>query len=117
MKKIFTLLVVLSACVPLLKAESFTAGGETYSYEVKDSSTPSAGVKYTRMRFTSPNACNVSLVEVDLTNPDVRVETFVGQDKMFKTESLTALYKRKKEEGRIPVLAQNGHITICVIWL
>ena len=109
MKKIFTLLVVLSACVPLLKAESFTAGGETYTYAVKDSSTPSAGVKYTRMRFTSPNACNVSLVEVDLTNPDVRVETFVGQDKMFKTESLTDLYKRKKNAGRIPVLAQNGH--------
>lgn len=109
MKKIFTLLAVLSACVPLLKAESFTAGGETYTYEVKSSSTPSNGVKYSRLRFSSPNTCNVSIVEVDLTNPDVRVETFIGQDKMFKTETLTGMDTRKKSAGRNPVVAQNGH--------
>ena len=109
MKKIYTIIAALLVCFPMLKAESFTASNETYTYSIISTSTPSSGVKHTRMRFSAPNTSNVSIVEVDLTNPNVRVEAFLGQDKMFKTEALTNLYTRKKNEGRIPVLAQNGH--------
>lgn len=105
----FGILVTLLACMPMLHAESFTANSETYTYTVQSTSTPSSGVKHTRLRFSAPNTCNVSIVEVDLTNPDVRVEAFIGQDKMFKTETLTSLYSRKTSAGRKPVVAQNGH--------
>lgn len=105
MKKIYTIIAALLVCFPMLKAESFTASNETYTYSIISTSTPSSGVKHTRMRFSAPNTSNVSIVEVDLTNPNVRVEAFLGQDKMFKTEALTNLYTRKKNEGRIPVLA------------
>lgn len=108
MKKIF--LSVLACSMALLgNAESFTAGGETYTYTVTKSSTPSSGVKHTRMRFTAPSACNVSIVEVDLTNPDVKVEAFTGSDALLKTEKMTNFYTRKKNAGRNAVVTQNGH--------
>lgn len=109
MKKLGTLILGLMACVPLANAESFTAGGKTYNYSVVSSSEPSAGVKHTRMRFTSPSTFNVSVMEVNLSNPDVSVEVFAGQDQLFKTESLTNLYTRKQNAGRNIVAAQNGH--------
>lgn len=109
MKKLLLSLVAALVCMPMLQAESFTAGGETYTYTVTKSSTPSSGVKHTRMRFTAPSSCNVSIVEVDLTNPDVRVEAFLGQDKIMKTEKMTTGFARRKSAGRHPVVSQNGH--------
>lgn len=96
-------------CVVFANAESFTAGGETYTYTVTSSSTPSSGVKHTRMRFTSPSSCNVSLVEVDLTNSNVAVEAFTASDALLKTEKMTNFYTRKKNAGRNVVVTQNGH--------
>lgn len=108
MKKLFPILALL-ASVPLLKAETFTAGGETYTYTVTSSSTPSAGLKHTRMRFTAPSSCNVSIVEVDLTNSDLRVEAFTANDSLLQLEAMTNFYTRKKKEGRTPIVTQNGH--------
>ena len=93
----------------IANAESFTAGGETYTYTVTSSSTPSSGVKHTRMRFTAPSSCNVSIVEVDLTDPNVQVEAFAASDALLKTEKMTTLYTRKKNAGRNAVVTQNGH--------
>ena len=90
-------------------AESFTAGNETYTYTVTGSSIPSAGIKHTRMRFTAPSACNVSIVEVDLTNPDLRVEAFTANDSLLQLEAMTNCYTRKKVTGRTAVVTQNGH--------
>lgn len=109
MKKTFLTLSLVLASIFAVNAESFTAGSETYSYTVLNSSTPSSGVKHTRMRFTSPSTCNVSLVEVDLTNPDVRVEAFIGQDKLQKLEKPTTFSARKTAAGRNPIVVQNGH--------
>ena len=88
MKKLFPVLALLVSA-PLLKAESFTAGGETYTYTVTSSSSPSSGVTHTRMRFTAPSSCNVSIVEVDMTNSDVKVEAFTANDALLKIEKMT----------------------------
>lgn len=69
--------LALLASVMSINAESFTAGGETYNYTVTATSTPNEGVKHTRMRFSAPSTCNVSIVEVDLTNSAVRAEAFI----------------------------------------
>ena len=90
MKKIFLTLTAF-ACSLLVNAESFTAGGETYTYTVTSSSTPSSGIKHTRMRFTAPSSCNVSIVEVDLSNTDVRVEAFTANDSLLQLEAMTNL--------------------------
>lgn len=108
MRKVF-LSVMALAMAFVSNAESFTAGGETYTYTVTGSSTPSAGVKHTRMRFTAPSSCNVSIVEVDLTNPNVEVEAFTASDALLKTEKMTSFYTRKKNAGRNAVVTQNGH--------
>lgn len=108
MRKIF-LSVAACAMALIVNAESFTAGGETYTYTVTSSSTPSSGVKHTRMRFTAPSSCNVSIVEVDLTNPDVKVEAFTASDALLKTEKMTSFYTRKKNAGRTATVTQNGH--------
>lgn len=108
MKKLLSLLCLLTY-LSNINAESFSAGNENYTYSIVNTSEPSAGVKHTRMRFTSPSTFNVSITEVDLTNPDVSVEVFIGQDVMFKTESLTNLYTRKRNAGRNIIAAQNGH--------
>ncbi len=108
MRKVI-LLVMTCAMALMAHAESFTAGGETYTYTVTSSSTPSSGVKHTRMRFTAPSSCNVSIVEVDLTNPNVKVEAFTASDALLKTEKMTSFYTRKKNAGRTAVVTQNGH--------
>lgn len=104
---IFTLAVMASSMA--VDAESFTAGGETYTYTVTSSSTPSAGVKHTRMRFSAPSSCNVSLVEVDLTNSDIEVKAWTGGDKMFTLERPTTMSSRKIAAGLSPIVAQNSH--------
>ncbi len=108
MRKILLTLTAF-ACAILVNAESFTAGGETYTYTVTGSSTPSSGVKHTRMRFTAPSSCNVSIVEVDLTNSNVAVEAFTASDALLKTEKMTNFYTRKKNASRNAVVTQNGH--------
>ncbi len=108
MKKLLSILMLV-AFVPSLNAESFTKGGETYTYTVMGSSSPSDGVKHTRMRFSAPSSCNVSIVEVDLDNPNVRVEAFTANDSLLQLEAMTKFYTRKKNEGRTPVVTQNGH--------
>ena len=108
MKKVF-LSVMAIVMAFAVNAESFTAGGETYTYTVTSTSTPSSGVKHTRMRFTAPSSCNVSIVEVDLTDPNVQVEAFAAGDALLKTEKMTTLYTRKKNAGRNAVVTQNGH--------
>lgn len=109
MKKFYISLVALITIMPMTNAESFSAGGETYTYTVTNSSTPSSGVKHTRMRFTTPSSCNVSIVEVDLTNPDIEVKAWIGGDKMFTLEKPTTMSSRKISAGLSPVVAQNGH--------
>ena len=108
MKKIL-LTIMVFAGVLLANAESFTKGGETYTYTITKTSTPQTGIKHTRMRFTAPSACNVSIVEVDLTNPNVEVEAFTASDALLKTEKMTSFYTRKKNAGRNAVVTQNGH--------
>lgn len=108
MKKFYlSLMACLLAVVS--NAESFTAGGETYTYTVTKSSTPTSGIKHTRMRFTAPSSCNVSLVEVDLTNPDLRVEAFTANDALLQTEAMTSFYNRKLNAGQTAIVTQNGH--------
>lgn len=107
-RPIFSFLTLL-ASVMSINAESFTAGGETYTYTVTTTSTPGDGVKHTRMRFSAPSACNVSIVEVDLTNSAVRAEAFIGLDEIMKTEKPTVFSARKTAEGRNPIVVQNGH--------
>ncbi len=109
MKKLLLLLVVTLACVPMLQAETFTAGGETYTYTVNELKKMSSGVTYQRLRFTSPVTINVNLVTADLSDEDVRVEAFLGQDKIMKTEKMTAGFARRKSAGRNPVACQNAH--------
>ncbi len=108
MRKILLTLTAF-ACTILVNAESFTAGGETYTYTVTSSSTPSSGIKHTRMRFSAPSSCNVSIVEVDLTDSNVAVEAFTASDALLKTEKMTNFYTRKKNAGRNAVVTQNGH--------
>lgn len=108
MKKLF-LTFVACAITLIVGAETFTKGGETYTYTVTSSSTPVTGIKHTRMRFTAPSACNVSIVEVDMTNPDLRVEAFTANDSLLQLEAMTNFYNRKKAAGRTAVVTQNGH--------
>ena len=108
MKKLLSILMLM-AFVPSLNAESFTKGGETYTYTVTSTSTPKTGIKHTRMRFSAPSSCNVSIVEVDLTNSNLRVEAFTANDSLLQLEAMTKFYTRKKNAGRNPIVTQNGH--------
>ena len=109
MKKLLLFILVALACMPMLRAESFTAGGETFTYTVKEQKTLSSGVTHHRLRFTSPVTINVNIVTADLSNSDVRVEAFLGQDKLMKTEKMTTGFTRRKNAGRNPIACQNAH--------
>ncbi len=105
-----TILLTLAAlCGPQsLLADSFTAGGETYTYTEKQTQQLNSGVVHHRLRFTAPTSLNVQIVEVDLTNSNVRVETTLGSDKMFATQTLPNRYSALKSAGRKPLVIQNA---------
>lgn len=109
MKKLFLPLMLSAMAAIPAGAESFTAGGETYTYTVTSTSTPCDGVTYTRMRFTAPSSCNVSIAEVDLANENVNVEAWTGSDALLKTEKMTTFSSRKTAAGLNPVVVQNAH--------
>ncbi len=109
MKQLFPLLLASVMAVPTLSAETFTDGGSTYTYSVKSTQQLNSGVKHSRLRFTSPRTLNVQIVEVDLTDPNVRVESALGTGVPFKAQSLVSLYNAKKNEGRKPLVVQNAN--------
>lgn len=109
MKKLITTILLLMACWSLSYAESFTAGGESYTYTIAEQKALSSGVTHYRLRFTAPTTINVNIVTADLSNSDVRAEAFIGQDKLMKTEKMTSVFSRKKSAGRSPVASQNAH--------
>lgn len=109
-KQFFSFLALTAMALPMSSnAESFTAGGETYTYTVLENKTLSSGVTHHRLRFTSPVTINVNIVTADLSNPDVRVEAFTGSDMALKREAMTTHYTRKKNAGRHPIASQNAH--------
>lgn len=109
MKQLLPLLLASVMAVPTLSAETFTDGGSTYTYSVKSTQQLNSGVKHSRLRFTSPRTLNVQIVEVDLTDPNVRVESALGTGVPFKAQTLVNLYNAKKNEGRKPLVVQNAN--------
>ncbi len=109
MKRLLSMLLASVMVAPVVSAETFTDGGSTYTYTVKQTQQLNSGVKHSRLRFSSPRTLNVQIVEVDLTDPNVRVEAALGTGVPFKAQTLVNLYNAKKNEGRKPLVVQNAN--------
>lgn len=106
--KIYT--IVAAALVISLNAgaETVNLGGTDYTVETKIDRQLAPGVQYLRLRLPDYQL-NVNLLKVDLTNPDVIVETTTANEKSRGTELLTAAASRHTSAGHKPVAAANGN--------
>lgn len=109
MKKIIILGCVVSIC---LSAQAETTpiniDGTDYPVDTIIERQVGPGTVYRRLRMpTYP--LNINMLEVDVTNPNVRIETTQANEKLFGTETLVNAAARQSTEGHRPFAGANGN--------
>lgn len=109
MKKLLFAVLLASTCI--------TAVSENRPIMVEDIAYPvdtliersvGPGTIYRRLRMpTYP--LNINMLEIDVTNPNVRIETTQANEKLFGTETLVNAAKRQDFEAHRPFAGANGN--------
>lgn len=110
MKRIYTALVAATCCASMAMA-AVDINGKTYEMDTLLHRTIGPGMVNTIVRIPD-YPLNVYVLEADVTNPHMRVETTIGYNTVGRTEALVNAYKRNRTATRRPVAACNGNFWI-----
>lgn len=110
MKQIYLAMLVATCC-----ASSAIAGvminDKEYVIDTLSHRTVGPGIVNTIVRIPD-YPLNVYVLEADVTNPHMRVETTVAYNTVGKTEALVNAYKRNRTATKRPVAACNGNFWV-----
>lgn len=110
MKKLYlSLLAALTlSAASAQNTDQIDVDGKQYPVTVLQKRDIGPGTTWMRLRMpTYP--LNVNLVTMDVSNPNVRVETMVGNEQVGKTESIVAASKRMSVDGKQVIAGANGN--------
>lgn len=110
MKKLSTatLAALVLTTVSAQSGEQIDIDGKQYPVTVIQKRDIGPGTTWTRLRMpTYP--LNINLVTMDISNPNVRVETMQGSEQVGKTESIVAASKRMSVDGKQVIAGANGN--------
>ena len=110
MKKILLLFLMFVAIVLPARAD-FTIKGKTYSADTLVRRQVGPGMVNTIVRIPD-KPLNIYVVEVDLNNPNNRVETTYGYNTVGKTELLSNAVQRHRTPTKRPLVACNANFWI-----
>lgn len=110
MKRIYSALLAAVCCGSMATA-AVVIGDKTYEMDTLLHRTIGPGIVNTIVRIPD-YPLNVYVLEADVTNPHMRVETTSGHGVVGKTEELVNAYTRNRTETRRPVAACNGNFWI-----
>ena len=111
MKKTLLMSIVLGALTVLTAHADFVIGGKTYSADTLVRRQVGPGMVNTIVRIPDM-LLNVYMVEVDLNNPNNRVETTYGYGTVGKTELLSNAVQRHRTPTKRPLVACNANFWI-----
>ena len=111
MKKTLLMSIVLGALTVLTAHADFVIGGKTYSADTLVRRQVGPGMVNTIVRIPDM-PLNVYMVEVDLNNPNNRVETTYGYGTVGKTELLSNAVQRHRTPTKRPLVACNANFWI-----
>ncbi len=80
-----------------------------FAYDTLYSAPAGPGVTYTRL-YAPSVPYNVSVLEIDLKNPYVRIETVKGGDVLTRLETVSSMASRNSYSGHTVVGAVNGDL-------
>lgn len=110
MKRIYTAMLAVACCASVAMAD-VVIDGKSYAMDTLLHRTIGPGMVNTIARIPD-YPLNVYVLEADVTNPHMRVETTVGYNTVGRTEALVNAYKRNRTATRRPVAACNGNFWI-----
>lgn len=110
MKQIYLTLLAATCCVSSAMAD-VTINGKEYRIDTLSHRTIGPGIVNTIVRIPD-YPLNVYVLEADVTNPHLRVETTVGYNTVGRTEALVNAYKRNRTATKRPVAACNANFWV-----
>lgn len=110
MKRIYTAILAAVCCGAMAQA-AVVIGDKTYEMDTLLHRTIGPGIVNTIVRIPE-YPLNVYVLEADVTNPNMRVETTIGYNTVGRTEALVNAYKRNRTATKRPVAACNGNFWI-----
>lgn len=106
---LFSLFLVLLAAMPA--RAHFVIDGETYRVDTLVHRQVGPGMVNTIVRIPD-YPLNVYVMEVDLNNPNNRVETTIGYNTVGRTEALAHAYSRNRTSTKRPVAGCNANFWV-----
>ena len=111
MKKILLLLLLTVACATFPARASFVINGRTYSADTMMRRQVGPGMINTIVRIPGI-PLNIYVIEVDLNDPNNRVETTYGLSKLGSTEKLSSAMARHRTPTKRPIAACNANFWV-----
>ena len=111
MNRTFFLMLMLTIVAFLPAHADFVIDGTTYSADTLVHRQVGPGMINTIVRIPG-YPLNVYVMEVDLNNPNNRVETTIGYNTVGRTEALTNAYTRNRTATKRPVAACNANFWV-----
>ena len=108
LKNSILLFLLLFLCTANGNAETVDINGTSYDITTLIDRDLGPGINYKRIRLAD-FPLNVNILQMDMNNPYNRIETTIGQDQMFKTESLVAAANRQSYAGHEVVAGANAN--------
>ena len=108
LKNSILLFLLLFLCTANGNAETVDINGTSYDINTLIDRDLGPGINYKRIRLAD-FPLNVNILQMDMNNPYNRIETTIGQDQMFKTESLVAAANRQSYAGHEVVAGANAN--------
>lgn len=108
MKKLLLSTLATLAGMGAVVAETIDLGGTPYEVTTLIERDLGPGVHYTRIRIPD-YPLNVNILQMDMNNPYNSIETTIGQETMFRTETLANAAARQSYEGHQVIGGANGN--------
>ncbi len=108
MRKLLLSIATFLMAMCNVSAESVDINGTSYEIVTLIERDLGPGVRYTRIRLPE-YPLNVNILQMDMNNPYNSIETTIGQETMFKTESLVNAAARQSSKGHEVIAGANGN--------
>ena len=109
-KNLLLLLALVALAMPAARAD-FVINEKTYSVDTLVHRQVGPGMVNTIVRIPG-YPLNVYVTEVDLNNPNNRIETTIGYNTVGRTEALVNAYSRNRTAAKRPVVGCNANFWV-----
>ncbi len=109
MKKLFISISILLSAFFVLQSQTLEIDATIYSVDTLENHQVGPGTQYVSMRLTATGKrLDVFFLKTDLKNPNIEIRAALGQDSIYRGETVSSVAKRKSIEGAFYFAGTNG---------